>query len=86
MVTDVEAVIGERQLQAVAGDERQLGSTLLADIEHALGEVTRNDERPSLVEGHRRGSGPGREVENAVTRSWIDRCHDRAPPLPVLTE
>ena len=73
----VEGVVGERQLGAVAGRERQVRPGLLADLEHAEGEVARHHGRAAVGERLARRAGAGREVEDPLPRPRVDGGDDR---------
>ena len=80
----LESANGSRQ--PVTGHEGQVRASLLADGEHALGEVTGDDEGTPLLEGERRGAGSGGQVEHPLPLLRVDRRDNRAAPLPVLSQ
>ena len=64
----VEAVVGVRQLEPVAGHEGQPRAAALADRQHAERDVGGHDEGTGRRERLARGAGPRRQVQHPVAR------------------
>jgi len=82
----VEAVVGERQRQRVAGHEPQIGVAVMSFGEHAERQV--GGERDGTGSGQRfgRGAGAGSQIEDALARLGCDCGQHGLAPEPDLAE
>jgi hypothetical protein len=82
----VEARVRIRQLERVSGDKAHVGPALLADKQHAQGEIGRDDGCPAV---HERLAGRARascQIQDQLPGHRLHSLQDLPAPSPILAK